>query len=507
MKLFTAQQIRDWDSYTMQEEPITSSDLMERAATACVDWLLQQFPEQVFYTIFCGKGNNGGDGLAIARLLTISDCSVAVYIAESDGEGSYDFQVNLERLEQLSPGLVQFVETPEELPLVATGNIIIDAILGTGINRPVTGFTATLFDYINSLTNTVVAIDMPSGLYADKAGDNNHVVAAEHTLSFEGYKRGLLMADNAGVIGKVHVLPIGLDTGYYNQTDTPFEIIDGALITTIYKPRLRFAHKGSYGHGLLIAGSYGKTGAAVLSAKAALRSGIGLLTCYIPASGYSILQGNVSEAMVITDAESNQISEPELNTEIYTSIGIGPGIGTLSQTINALHHLLQQYHLPMVIDADALNILGLHKGWQTLIPANSILTPHPKEFERLFGTTTNNFSQQQVALEKAQLLNCIIIVKGHHSFIATPSGKGFYNTTGNAGMATGGSGDVLTGLLTGLLAQGYAPQDAAIFGVYLHGLAGDLAAEAKSMEAMTSGDIIEYLGQSFQQIGRYGQSI
>ncbi len=507
MKLFTAQQIRDWDSYTMQEEPITSVDLMERAATACVQWLQEHFPQQVFYTIFCGKGNNGGDGLAIARLLTISNCSVVVYIAGSDGEGSYDFQANLERLEQLSPGLAQFIETPEELPLVATDNIIIDAILGTGINRPVTGFTAALFDYINSLTNIVVAIDMPSGLYADMAGDNNPAVQAQHTLSFQGYKRALLMADNAGAVGEVHVLPIGLDPDYYNQTDTPFEIIDAALIGTIYKPRLRFAHKGSYGHGLLIASSYGKTGAAVLSAKAALHSGIGLLTCYIPATGYSILQGSVPEAMVITDAESNQISELEFNTEIYTSIGIGPGIGTLSQTINALHHLLQQYRHPMVIDADALNILGLHKGWQTLISPNSILTPHPKEFERLFGATTNNFTQQQLALEKAQLLNCIIIVKGHHSFIATPAGKGFYNTTGNAGMATGGSGDVLTGLLTGLLAQGYSPEDAAVFGVYLHGLAGDLAAAAKSMEAMTAGDIIEYLGQSFQQIGRYGQSI
>lgn len=507
MKLFTAQQIRDWDSYTMQEEPIASIDLMERAATACVDWLQHRFPKQEFYTIFCGKGNNGGDGLAIARLLMARNCSVTVYIPESEQQGSYDFQANLERLNQVYPELIQFIETPEELPLVATGNIIIDAILGTGINRPVTGFTAALFDYINSLSNVVVAIDMPSGLYADKAGDNNPVIEADHTLSFQGYKRALLMADNARAVGQVHVLPIGLDPDYYNQTNTSFEVIDAALIATIYKPRLRFAHKGSYGHGLLIAGSYGKTGAAVLSAKAALRSGIGLLTCYIPATSYSILQGNVPEAMVITDAESNQISEPELNTEIYTSIGIGPGIGTLSQTINALHHLLQQYRHPMVIDADALNILGLHKGWQTLIPANSILTPHPKEFERLFGATTNNFTQQQLALEKAQLLNCIIIVKGHHSFIATPAGKGFYNTTGNAGMATGGSGDVLTGLLTGLLAQGYTPEDAAIFGVYLHGLAGDLAAAANSMEAMTAGDIIEYLGQSFQQIGRYGRSI
>lgn len=507
MKLFTAQQIRDWDSYTMQEEPIASIDLMERAATACVDWLQHRFPKQEFYTIFCGKGNNGGDGLAIARLLMARNCSVTVYIPESGQQGSYDFQANLERLNQVYPEVIQFIETPEELPLVATGNIIIDAILGTGINRPATGFTAALFDYINSLSNIVVAIDMPSGLYADKAGDNNPVIEADHTLSFQGYKRALLMADNAVAVGEVHVLPIGLDPDYYNQTNTPFEVIDAALIATIYKPRLRFAHKGNYGHGLVIAGSYGKNGAAVLACRAAVRSGIGLLTCYTQDSGYIVLQTSVPEAMLITDTDPDHITELQLDTTPYRAVGIGPGIGTQPATIKAVYQLLQQYRQPMVIDADALNILAKHPDWYDLIPSGSILTPHPKEFERLFGATTNNFTQQQLALEKAQLLNCIIIVKGHHSFIATPAGKGFYNTTGNAGMATGGSGDVLTGLLTGILAQGYTPEDAAIFGVYLHGLAGDLAAAANSMEAMTAGDIIEYLGQSFQQIGRYGRSI
>lgn len=507
MKLFTAAQIRDWDSYTIAQEPIASIDLMERAAIACTEWLETRFPEQRQYSIFCGKGNNGGDGLAIARLLLAREHTVLVYILDSANEGSYDFQLNLERLDRQQPGIIHFIAAPEELPLVATDSIIIDAILGTGINRPSTGFTVTLFQYLNSLTNIIIAIDIPSGLYADEPGEHNPVIEADHTLSFEVYKRGLLMAENAKAAGQVHVLPIGLATDYYHTTPSRFEVVDPTLIATIFKPRQRFAHKGTYGHGLLIAGSYGKTGAAVLAARSALHSGIGLLTCYIPATGYNIMQSSVPEAMVITDAEPNHISALELNTEIYTSIGIGPGIGTLSTTINALHQLLQQYRHPMVIDADALNILGLHKGWQSLIPPNSILTPHPKEFERLFGSTVNSFTQQQLAMEKAKSLHCVIIVKGHHSFIATPSGKGFYNTTGNAGMATGGSGDVLTGILTALLAQGYSSQDAAVLGVYLHGLSGDFAATAQSMEAMTAGDIVTYLGQSFKQISQHRYSI
>lgn len=315
------------------------------------------------------------------------------------------------------------------------------------------------------------------------------------------------MADNARAVGEVHVLPIGLDPDFYNQATTPFEVIDAALINTIYKPRFRFAHKGTYGHGLLIAGSYGKNGAAILACRAALRSGIGLLTCYTQDSGYTALQTAVPEAMVITDADPDHITEFQLDLTPYRCIGIGPGIGTQPATSQAFYQLLEQYRHPMVIDADALNMLAQHQDWYDLISPGSILTPHPKEFERLFGATPNNFDQQQLALEKAAALNCVIIVKGHHSFIATPAGKGFYNTTGNAGMATGGSGDVLTGLLTGLLAQGYLSEDAAILGVYLHGLSGDLAATAQSMEAMTAGDIIDYLGQSFQQIGHYGHSI
>lgn len=507
MKLFTTGQIKEWDQYTITHEPVTSVDLMERAAQACVDWLRHTYPQQIFYTIFCGKGNNGGDGLAIARLLAGNNCQVVVYIPETEQEGTYDFRVNLERLDRFLPGSIQLIATPEELPLVATDNIIIDALLGTGINRPVTGFIAALFEYINALTNTVIAIDMPSGLYADEPGGDSPVIKATHTLSFQGYKRALLMADNAPFAGQVHILPIGLNPDYYYQTDTKYEVTDAAIISTIFTPRQRFAHKGTYGHGLLIAGSYGKNGAAVLAAKAALHAGIGLLTCYVPASGYTILQTAVPEAMVITDADQHSITTLQLSLDTYKAIGIGPGIGMQPATINAFHRLLQLYKKSMVMDADALNILAQYPDWQNLVPANSILTPHPKEFERLFGATGNNFAQQQLAMEKAAALQCIIVVKGHHSFIATPAGKGFYNTTGNAGMATGGSGDVLTGILTALLAQGYQPADAAVLGVYLHGLSGDLAAAAQSMEALTAGDIITWLGQSFKQIQRDSHSI
>ena len=507
MKILSAEEIRSWDQYTILHEPIASIDLMERAATKCTDWLIEQFPGAPSFGIFCGKGNNGGDGLAIARMLMEKKFSVTIYILEFGHKGTDDFQTNLARLHKLPAAAIHFIQNEEHFHPIPAGEIIIDALYGSGLNRKLEGVTANLVNYINNTVNTVIAIDIPSGLFTDRSSIGNIVVEADHTLSFQCYKPAFLFAENEEWIGEIHILDIGLHHDFYKTVSSRYELLDDEIIYSIHKPRKQFSHKGSFGHALIVAGSYGKMGAAVLAAKACLRSGVGLVTCHIPQCGYTIMQATIPEVMVVTDSNASfntKIDPDSYRDDLtkYEAIGIGPGLGTASETKMLLHEIFDVYRIPIVLDADALNILASQKDLLQLIPPGSILTPHPKEFQRLFGETANEFDRVLLCLQKARELNCIIVLKGHHTFIATSDGKGFFNSTGNAGMATAGSGDVLTGILTGLLAQGYSSTETAILGVYLHGCAGDLAAEKFSMEAMIAGDIIESLGEVFKAINQ-----
>jgi NAD(P)H-hydrate epimerase len=497
VKIFNAAQIREWDQYTISNDPISSIDLMEKAAKACVRWINQYFPEEPL-TIFCGKGNNGGDGLAIARLLSKRD--IAVYILESAQKGTDEFQENLSRLEKSPNVEIRFIQTEENIGEVNFDGVLIDALLGSGLNRPLEGITARLVEQINRSGNAVVSIDLPSGMFADRSSLNNPQVKADHTLTFQSYKRAFLAAENSLHCGEVHILEIGLHYEYYDSTPSIDEQTDEDIIYNIYKPRNSFGHKGTFGHALLLAGSYGKIGAAVLSAEACLRSGVGLVTCHLPSCGYTIMQTSLPEVMVSVDVNNAINTTIETDLSIYKALGIGPGLGTASETRALLKEVLTQYDRPVVMDADALNCVAKEPELLSMIPAGSILTPHPKEFQRLFGDTANEFERIDLASQKAKELDLIIILKGHHTLIALPDGRRFFNSTGNAGMATGGSGDVLTGLLTGLLTQGYSGKDAAILGVYLHGLAGDLAAEKLSMEAMIAGDITKFLGAAYKNI-------
>ena len=499
MKILNAAEIRLWDQFTIEHEPVASINLMERAATACVEWIKEKNLLSHPFTIFCGKGNNGGDGLAIARLLTESYCTVQVFILEFGHKGTDDFQANLELLHQ-SRVDIRFIQSEENFHQFKPGEIIIDALFGSGLNRPLEGVTGKLVSHLNHSGCRVISIDIPSGLSADQSSKGNIAVKANDTLSFQCYKPAFLVAENSLYTGNVHILDIGLHPDLYNSLITKNELTDGTIARSIYKPRNNFSHKGNFGHALLVAGSYGKMGAAVLSAKACLKSGSGLLTVHIPKSGYDILQTSLPEAMVMTDFNSSFLTKIEDDLLKYDAIGIGPGIGTASETKTLVQELFHSYSKPVVIDADALNIISSQKDLLKLIPAGSVLTPHPKEFERLFGPSKNDFERIQLASEKAKELNCIIILKGHHSFIASPDTKGFFNNTGNAGMATAGSGDVLTGILTGLIAQNYSSIEAAILGVYIHGLAGDYAAGEESMEAMIAGDIINNLGNAFSEV-------
>jgi len=497
MKLFSAEQIRLWDQYTIQHEPIPSINLMERAAFQCVDWLERHGYTDKPFHIFCGKGNNGGDGLAIARMLSERKMTVSVHILEFGHKGTDDFQANLARLHQHPDVLIRFIQTQENFHALTSDDIVIDALFGSGLNRGLEGVTANLVQHINNSNSVVISIDVPSGLFTDRSSKGKTVIKADHTLSFQCFKLAFLVAENSSFVGEVHILDIGLHPDFYPTVSSNYELTDANLIRSIYKPRNKFGHKGNFGHALIVAGSYGKIGAAVLSAKACLRSGAGLLSCHIPKCGYGIMQTALPEAMVMTDFNSSFNTKLDDDPAKYDAIGIGPGIGTASETKMMLKDILGSCKKPLVLDADALNIIASQKDLLSFVPKGSILTPHPKEFERMFGETENEFERIELALQKAIELNLVIVVKGHHTLIAAANGQAFFNSTGNAGMATAGSGDTLTGILTGLLAQGYVSVDAAVLAVFIHGLAGDIAAKKISMEAMLAGDIIDCLPEAF----------
>jgi len=497
MKIFSAEQFKKWDAFTIANEPIASINLMERAAMACCKWLIGKNFGFHHFRIFCGKGNNGGDGLAIARLLIQNNCRVTVYILEFGNIGTDDFQTNLERLHPLTTD-IHFIQSAEFFPGLENDDIIIDALLGTGLNKPLEGISGSLVNHINKSQAVKISIDLPSGLYADKSSTGNAIVNANHTLSFQNHKLAFLMPENENYCGEIHLQHIGLLPVFEENEAANFELIDKERIKSIYKPRSKFAHKGTYGHAALLCGSYGMMGAAVLASKACLRSGVGKLTAYIPKCGYTVLQTTAPEAMCMVAGEDYLISAPGI--EKMDAVGIGPGIGIHTTQKEFLLEVFQKCKRPMVIDADALNILAANKELLRQIPANSVITPHPGEFERLFGKPANDFERLEMARQKSNELNIYIVLKGHYSFISTPAGMGYFNSTGNPGMATGGSGDVLTGIITGLLAQGYIPLNSALLGVYLHGLAGDHALKKYGAEAMTAGDIINSLGTAFKEI-------
>jgi ADP-dependent NAD(P)H-hydrate dehydratase / NAD(P)H-hydrate epimerase len=497
MKIFAAAQIKKWDAFTIANEPVASIHLMERAAVKCFNWIEQQQYSTRHFHIFCGKGNNGGDGLAIARILIKKAVKTTVYILEFGNTGTADFQTNVTRLHECSTD-IHFIQSAEFFPVINDNDVIIDALFGTGLNKPLEGISAALVKHINLCKAKIIAIDLPSGLSADSSSKNNAVIKAIHTLSFQNYKLAFLLPENESYCGNVHLLDIGLHKKFEVEEPAVFELSDQQLIKSIYKPRHNFSHKGNFGHPALLCGSVGMMGAAVLSAEACLRSGAGKLTCFIPERGYEILQTAVPEAMCRMAGEEFITVADKIAT--FDAVGVGPGIGMFASHGLLLKEIFSKVNKPMLIDADALNTIAADKPLLDLIPFHSILTPHPKEFERLFGATENNFERLQLALQKSKQYNIYIILKGHFSFVSTPEGKGFFNSTGNAGMATAGSGDVLSGVITGLLAQGYSSLQSCILGTYLHGLAGDLAATKLSREAMIAGDITSQLGESFKSL-------
>ncbi|HUQ65022.1 MAG TPA: NAD(P)H-hydrate dehydratase [Flavitalea sp.] len=498
MQIFDTARIKAWDEYTITHEPIASIDLMERAARACFEWLMLHDYKSRSFSIFCSKGNNGGDGLALARMLSNTGHTVSVYILEFGYIGTNDFQLNLARLHETQVN-ISYISVAENIKKINENDVVIDAILGTGLNRAIDGLTAMVVNHINDAGNEILSIDIPTGLFADKSSRGNTVIRAQHTLSFQCYKLAFLMQENQPYIGELYILNIGLHEEYLNTATSDFILVDLSLAHDLLKPRKIFSHKGDYGHGALITGSTGMMGASALCAKAFMRSGAGKLTCHIPSSGNIIMQVAVPEAMCKIEQGEDYIKSLSA-VENYDAVGIGPGLGLHDSHTALLASLFKAYRTPVVIDADALNAIAKSPALLKNVPPLSVLTPHTREFERLFGSFETDFSRMEVAQAKAKELNIVIVLKGAYTFIATPGGMGYFNNSGNPGMATGGTGDVLTGIITGLLCQGYASEHAAILGVYAHGLAGDLGAASLSQQSLIASDVINYLGDAFKKI-------
>lgn len=498
MKILNAELIRKADEYTIKNEPIQSIDLMERASSTFVDWFEENFDKGRKLFIFCGTGNNGGDGLVIARILGIRKWNVTAITVKKSSKKSQDFTINYLKIAEVRN--VENVETKEDLNFnIQDEDIVIDAIFGSGLTREVKGIQAETIKYINNSGATTIAVDVPSGLFIDKQSPKKSIIQADHVLSFQLPKLAFLLPENSKYVNSWSIVDIGLDTHFINEQNSDYEFIDQQMVKKIFKPRSKFAHKTDFGKILLISGSYGKMGACVLGAKACIKSGAGLVTTHIPHCGYQIMQTSVPEAMVSTDFGKRYLTGiPEVDS--YDTIGVGPGIDKHIDTYEVIAQLLNNYKKPIVLDADALNIIADEQSFMKMLPKGSILTPHPGEFKRMVGFWSDDFErlEQQLAISKEY--SVYVVLKGAHTSISTPEGKVYFNSTGNPGMATGGSGDVLTGIITSLLGQKYTPEQASILGVYLHGLAGDIAVDFIGEESLIASDIIDYLPQAYMEL-------
>ncbi len=501
MKIFSSSQIKELDQYTIKNEPIESYQLMNRAASRFFDRFCSEISGNPRIFIFAGFGNNGGDALAIANFLSTSGyTSVFTYLFNTENKLSPDCETQRDLLRTLPD--ISFTEITDKFspPIIQEGDIIIEGLFGSGLNKPLSGGFASVVKFINKSKAKIYSIDIPSGLFGEDNSENNPetIIKADKTFTFQCPKLSFFFLENAYYTGIWEILNIGLNPNILNETLTPYHFTEKNDISQILKIRSKFAHKGNFGHALIIAGSNGKMGSAVLSAKACLKSGTGLVTCHVPACGYPIIQTAFPEAMASVDSMEDHISDVPDNPEQFSAIGIGPGIGQSQETLNVLETLFAFYTKPMVIDADALNLIAKNEQLKKSIPAKSILTPHPKEFDRIAGNSDTSYERLENARELAKELDCYIVLKGAYTAIITPETECWFNPTGNPGMATAGSGDALTGIITGLLAQNYTPFESCLLGVYLHGLAGDLCLDTESQESLTAGDLINHIGSAFR---------
>ncbi len=504
MNIFTASQMAKLDAYTIKEKSIPSIDLMERAAVALTDEYCKICSKDKHVYIFAGPGGNGGDALAMARLLSQKGYNISAYLINTANKLHPDCGINRDRLKKACPD-VEFYEISSQfdMPEIGSNDVLIDGLFGTGLTRPVSGGFAMLIKFINKSSATIVSIDIPSGLMCEDNTNNfpSNIIHAHYTFTIQALKPAFLMADNQVFIGNLKVVDIQLEEKACPQDNRVFFINEEEEVRSLIRPRDKWGHKGTFGHGLLIAGCYGMAGAAILSSRACLRSGIGKLTVHSPRANVPILQGNVPEAVIHPDTESDFFSYP-VDSASFDAVAIGSGLGLKNDTKAAAIEQITHSKVPIVIDADALNLFAEHPNWVAQIPPCAILTPHPKEYARIFGKFPNDYQMMSHAREQAKRLKCHIILKGHYTAICCPNGWVYFNTTGNEGMATAGSGDTLTGMLLAFAAQGYSNTDTCRLAVYLHGLAGDLAALHLGSHSVIASDIIEYLPDAIKHLAK-----
>ncbi|MES2376443.1 MAG: NAD(P)H-hydrate dehydratase [Bacteroidota bacterium] len=491
LSLLTAQQIREADAHTIANEPISSVNLMERASKAFVGWFINHFPDKgLTISIYCGTGNNGGDGLAIARMLySHKYFNIDVKIARFSEKSSPDFDVNLARIIHMGLDLREL--KPEGAFPVEKSEIIIDALLGSGLNKPLAGDYKRLAEFINEADKTVVAVDVPTGFFTDGEMDADAtVIKADLVVTFQQPKINFLLPESAPYIKCWEVVNIGLDDDFIQWLKSPYQFIVDKDIKSLLKPRKHFSNKGTYGHALIIAGQPETMGAALLSSAGSVYAGSGLTTACVPESGLTALNTYLPEVMAIV-RKGDEL--PHAEWDKFTTIAIGPGLGKDRSTLALLNEVFDNYKNPVVIDADALNVLAGNPTLWNKVPAGSILTPHMKEFDRLFGKHANWWQRLQRSMEMAKQHNINIVLKNDYTLVATPEGKVYFNSTSNPAMATGGMGDVLTGVIASLLAQKYTAEQACIIGVYIHGKAGDELALPNRMNVVLPGQLAKQL--------------
>lgn len=501
MKIFKTQQIQLLDQYTIEQEPVSSIKLMERAADALFEAYTETFGFNRPVLIFAGPGNNGGDALALARKLLKINIDIKVILLK-ENKVSTNCEINKNRLLEINGEIFEEQNKQFVAPELKSNTLIIDGLFGSGLSRPLDGIYKDAIRWINSSNCEILSIDIPSGLQGENNPDiATPIVKAHQTFSLQFAKLAFLLPESGVFVGDWTILNIGLHPRAIAQTDTNYFLVSKTDVQKFLKKRSRFSHKGTYGHALIVAGSKDMAGAAILASKAAIRSGAGLVTTHSAACNRIIIQTSIPEIIFHSDVNKDVISQ-SIDTEKYNVLAIGPGIGTHEETERFLSSLLTKQKKSCVLDADALNIIAKNKKLISNIPENSILTPHPKEFERLFGATNNSYEQLELASSISKKHKFIIILKGAYTQIFLPNGQIYFNSTGNAGMATAGSGDVLTGIITGLLAQNYSPEEAALTGVYIHGMAGDLALNTQSMETLVASDIIDNLAKAYKILAK-----
>ena len=501
MKIFPAELVKAIDQYTIANEPIASIDLMERASMAIVAKVMELYPEtSQEFAIFAGSGNNGGDGLAIARILSRQGYRIQIYFIQTTPNTASDTTINLARIEPSESLTLETLKPEAVIPFITPETVIIDALFGSGINRPLDGFNRHMVEFINDSGCTIVSVDLPSGLMAEdnSTNDPNAIIRADYTITLELPKLALLLPENDQYIGELSIVPIGLHPKALDGFPSNMHFVTNEMASKMLYKRRKFAHKGTFGHCYLIAGSQKMLGASILSSKACMKTGTGLLTTHVPAGLQTALNIAVPEVIIDQDSNSEYFTQYSSITS-FDAIGIGPGLGSNATTVATLAQLLTDARrMPMVIDADGLNNIAYNKDLLKVLPKFAILTPHPKEFERLAGNWNNDIEKLQLLNQFAKEHSAYIVLKGAHTIVVSPDGRLWFASVGNPGMATAGSGDVLTGIILSLLGQGYSPEEASILGVHLHGLAGDIAAKEESQEALIASNIVDCIGKAFK---------